>query len=207
MNSNGRFHSERSTIASIGELRRTRVLPLLLMLLLLQGCASGGFVARDFRKTYLPRTRLVAVGPVSNLSAGTDAEAAGQRVREAIYRELLARQDRWTVRIQEVAETDRRVRDIAKVDRDIPPAADAEVRVFVTQRYRWGSPLRAATLATTAPSAARGEISLTIKIVDNHDGKEVVSFDIDRGGAVSSSIEEFRHTVGVSVASRFPYRK
>jgi len=75
---------------------------------LLAGCVKPYLVA-NFETVYQPRTRVVALAPIANLSTEPEGAKAGQAIREAIYYELSRRQDTYTVTIQDIAETDRRI--------------------------------------------------------------------------------------------------
>jgi hypothetical protein len=186
-----------------------------LIALLAPGCAPQ-YLASDFQTTYLPRTKIVAVAPIANLAGEKEATQAAKMIREAIYYELAKRQDKYTVQIQDIAETDKRIRESGQSDSAVAilPApdickilgVDAVMKGSVTRYVKKGAAGQFAT-AVLFGFAKGSEVKADVAIYDGTDGKMIMQHNIEKAGGLLSSPDALRNSVGATVASKFPYKK
>lgn len=179
------------------------------------GCAPH-FVASDFATTYQPRTKTVAIAPLANLTSEKEATAAGQLIREAIFYELTRKQDKYTVTIQDIAETDKRIQEASSTDSAAArlPApdlcrmlgVDAVMKGSVTRFSKKGAGGQIAT-AILFGFAKGSEIKADVALYDGTDGKLIFQHNIEKAGGFLSSPDALRNSVGRTVADKFPYRK
>jgi hypothetical protein len=182
---------------------------------LLASCAPH-FIANDFAVTYQPRTKIVAIAPLANLSTNPEGVRAGEALREAIYYELVKRQDRYTATIQDIAESDKRIREASMTDSAasrLPGpdlckvlGVDAVMKGSVTRYVKKGAAGQFAT-AILFGSATGSEVKADVAIYDGTDGKLIFQHNIDKAGGFLSSPDALRNSVGATVASKFPYKK
>jgi hypothetical protein len=179
------------------------------------GCAPH-YVARNFATEYQPRTHVVALAPMANLTSNPEGALAGQAIREAIFYELTRRQDRYTVAIQDIAETDKRIHDGGVSDSAAArlPApdfcrlvgVDAVMKGSVTRYVRKGAAGQIVT-AVLFRTATGSEVKADVAIYDGRDGKLIFQHNIEKAGGMFSSPDALRNSVGATVAGKFPYRK
>ncbi len=183
---------------------------------LLFGCGKP-YLAKDFETVYKPRTSIVAIAPMANLSTEPEGARAGEIIREAIYYEMARHPDDYTVKIQDIAETDKILRnhslneygasglpgaDLCKLLR-----VDAVMKGSVI-RYLNKSTLEQVAEKVVFDSAATGsEIKASLVIYDAADGQLVWQHNVELKGKPLSSADELRKDVAWSVARSFPYRK
>lgn len=189
--------------------------PILLLAPVLAACAKPYLVA-DFETVYQPRTRAFAIAPIANLSTEPEGVKAGRAIREAIYYELSRRQDRYTVVIQDIAETDRRLHDAGLTDSAAallpgPELArlvgvEAVMRGSVTRYRRKGAAGQVVT-AVLFGFASGSEVKADVAIYDGMDGRMIWQHNIEKSGGIFSSPDALRDDVGGVVAKKFPYRR
>jgi TolB-like protein len=182
---------------------------------LLAGCAKP-FLVADFGAVYQPRTHVVALAPMANLSTEPEGAKAGQAIREAIYYELSRRQDRYTVTIQDIAETDKRIHAAGLTDSAaaVLPGpdlcrlvgADAAMRGSVTRYKKKGAGGQVVT-AVLFGYASGSEVKADVAIYDGTDGRMIWQHNIEKAGGIFSSPDALRNQVGSAVAKKFPYKK
>ena len=187
----------------------------LLGLAVVAGCAPH-FVASNFATEYQSRTKVVAIAPMANLTENQEATRAGQAIREAIFYELTRRQDKYTVTIQDIAETDKRIHDASMSDSAASrlPApdlckmvgADAVMKGSVTRYVKKGAVGQFAT-AVLFGFAKGSEVKADVAIYDGTDGKLIFQHNIEKAGGLLSSPDALRNSVGATVAGKFPYKK
>lgn len=178
------------------------------------GCAPH-YVAPNF-DTYLARTKTVAIAPLANLSTEREGVRAGQAIREAIYYELVKRQQKFTVEIQDIAESDKRIAASSTSDSvasRLPGpdlckilGVDAVMKGSVTRYVKKGAVGQFAT-ALAFGFAKGSEVKADVAIYDGTDGKLVMQHNIEKAGGLLSSPDALRNSVGATVASKFPYKK
>ena len=179
------------------------------------GCAPH-FIASDFAQTYQTRTKVVAIAPMANLTTNPEATRAGQAIREAIFYELTRRQANYTVTIQDIAETDKRIHDGSMSDSAasrLPGpdlcklvGVDAVMKGSVTRYVKKGAAGQFAT-AILFGFASGSEVKADVAIYDGTDGKLIFQHNIEKAGGFLSSPDALRNSVGATVAGKFPYRK
>lgn len=178
------------------------------------GCAPH-YIASNF-DLYSTRTKVVAIAPMANLSTDKEGAQAGQSIREAIFYELSRRQDKYTVSIQDIAETDKRIREASSSDSAaarLPGVdlckmigADAVMKGSVTRFRKKGAGGQVATLLLFG-FAKGSEIKADVAIYDGTDGKLIWQHNIEKAGGLMSSPDALRNKVGGAVAKKFPYKK
>ena len=193
-----------------------------LSLALLAPACAPQYLASDFQSTYQPRTKVVAIAPIANRSGTKDAELAARSIREAIYMELAKQRDKYTVEVQDIAETDKRIRESGEADSAVAilPApdickllgVDAVMKGAVTryQKHGVGGQIAMAAitgLLTGSVSATGSDVKAEVAIYDGTDGKMIMQHDIEKSGGMFSSPDGLRKPVGSVVAAKFPYRK
>jgi hypothetical protein len=190
-------------------------MPPYLVAALLTGCVKPYLVA-NFETVYQPRTRVVALAPIANLSTEPEGAKAGQAIREAIYYELSRRQDTYTVTIQDIAETDRRINGAGFTDSAaalLPGpelcrivGAEAVMRGSVTRYKKKGAAGQVLT-AVLFGAATGSEVKADVAIYDGSDGRMIWQHNIEKVGGLFSSPDALRHDVGRTVAKKFPYKR
>jgi hypothetical protein len=193
----------------------TLALATLALSLSLLGCAPR-FLAHNFTTEYQARTRVVALAPIANLTSNPEGARAGQAIREAIFQELVRRQDRYTVTIQDIAETDRRIQDSGmshSTAARLPSTefcrlagVDAVMSGSVTRFDKKGVAGQIAS-AILSSSATGSEVRADVAIYDGTDGKMTFQHDIKKKGGFLSSPDALRKSVGATVAGKFPYKR
>lgn len=194
--------------------QRTQV-PTCLLATALCACAKP-FLVTNFDTVYQPRTQVFALAPIANLSTEPEGAKAGQAIREAIYYELSRRQDQYTVVIQDIAETDKRIHDAGLTDSTaarLPGpelgrivGADAVMRGSVTRYKKKGAAGQIVT-AVLFGAAKGSEVKADVAIYDRTDGRMIWQHNIEKAGGIFSSPDALRNDVGVAVAKKFPYKK
>jgi hypothetical protein len=179
------------------------------------GCAPR-YLAHNFAADYQAHTKVVALAPIANLTSNPEGARAGEAIREAIFREMIQRQDTYTVTIQDIAETDKRIHAAGMSDSAasrLPPpefcklvGADAVMSGSVTRYDKKGVAGQIAT-ALLASSPTGSEVRADVAVYDATDGKMTFEHDIKKTGGFLSSPDGLRRSVGVTVASKFPYKK
>jgi hypothetical protein len=193
-----------------------RILSLaLLVLTLAVGCAPR-YLAHNFATDYQAHTKVVALAPIANLTSNPEGARAGQAIREAIFQELVLRQDRYTVTIQDLAETDKRIHDSGMSDSAAArlPApdfckltgVDAVMSGSVTRYDKKGVAGQIAS-ALASGSATGSEVKADVAVYDGTDGKMTFQHNIKKVGGFLSSPDGLRRSVGVTVAGKFPYKR
>ncbi len=189
--------------------------PAVFLALPLSACAPH-YLASDFSSTYQPRTKVVAIAPLANMSTNPEGARAGQLIREAIYYELTRRQEKFTVVIQDIAETDKRIQQASMSDSSasrLPGpdlskvlGVDAVMKGSVTRFVKKGAVGQFATLLLFG-GATGSEIKADVAIYDGADGKLIWQHNIEKSGGFLSSPDALRNSVGATIAGKFPYRK
>jgi len=182
---------------------------------LVAGCAKPYLVA-NFDTVYQPRTHVFALAPIANLSTEPEGAKAGQAIREAIYFELSRRQDEYTVAIQDIALTDRKIHEAGFTDSAaalLPGpelcrivGAEAVMRGSVT-RYKQKGAAGQVVTAVLFGFARGSEVKADVAIYDGSDGRMIWQHNIEKSGGIFSSPDELRNQVGSTVAKKFPYKK
>lgn len=204
------------TLQSAGHIRPwTMLLPALLVLTPLVSCAPR-YLAHNFSTDYQAHTKVVALAPIANLTSNPEGAQAGQAIREAIFHELVRRQDRYTVTIQDITETDRRIHDSGMSDSAASrlPAtefckltgADAVMSGSVTRYDKKGVAGQVAS-ALLSSSVTGSEVRADVATYDGTDGKMTFEHNIKKTGGFLSSPDALRKSVGATVAGKFPYKK
>ncbi|HEV8303450.1 MAG TPA: hypothetical protein VGQ25_00700 [Gemmatimonadales bacterium] len=179
------------------------------------GCPHP-FLAANFQTEYLPRTHSFALAPIANLSTEPEGVKAGLAIREAIYFELSRRQDNYTVAIQDIALTDQKLHaaglnDSVAARMPGPDLArllgvDAVMRGSVTRYKKKGAGGQIVT-AVLFGFASGSEVKADVAIYDGADGRMIWQHNVDKAGAMFSSPDALRNSVGRDVARKFPYKK
>ena len=179
------------------------------------GCAHP-FVAANFDSTYGPRVHAFAIAPIANLSTEPEGAHAGQAIREAIYYELSEHRDKYTTAIQDIAESDRLIREAGLSDSvaaGLPAGrlckllgVDAVMRGSVTKFKKHGAAGQLVTAALFG-FAKGSDVKAEVAIYDGGDGQLVYQHDIQKAGGLFSSPDALRKDVGKTVAKNFPYKK
>lgn len=179
------------------------------------GCAPR-FLAHNFARDYQAQTRVVALAPMANLTTSPEGASAGQVLRQAIFEEMIERRDRYTVTIQDIGETDRRLRDAGVSDSAAArlPApefcklvgADAVMTGAVTRFVKKGVAGQVAS-AVLGGSTVGSEIRADVAVYDGSDGRMTFQHNIKKAGGFLSSPHGLRESVGVTVADKFPYKQ
>jgi hypothetical protein len=171
----------------------------LILLLVAFAPACAPIHAKDLRLANLPPATMVAVGPISN-DVVSDSTIA-TRIREAVYLELVKRHARYSVQIQDIAETDKG-----------RGGADIMLQGWVTPRYSTGFTAGIQEFLHGGGEPVRdGRFSMAFKLLVSGSGpvvgRTVWYLDITSGGRVSDSVDELRRGVGARIASELPYKK
>jgi len=192
------------------------VWPVLGALALGSSACAHPFLAANFATVYQPRTHVVALAPLANLTTDPEGAKAGAAIREAIYFELTRRQDQYTVTIQDIARTDKLVHDAGLTDSAAarlpgPDLArilqvDAVMRGSVTRFHKSGAGGQVVT-ALLFGFAKGSEVKADVAIYDGTDGQMIWQHNIDKAGGFLSSPDALRNKVGGAVAKKFPYRR
>ncbi|SRR6266496_53839 len=179
------------------------------------GCPHP-FLAANFQTEYLPRTHSFALAPIANLSTEPEGVKAGVAIREAIYFELSRRQDDYTVQIQDIALTDQKLHaaglnDSVAARTPGPDLArllgvDAVMRGSVTRYKKKGAGGQIVT-AVLFGFASGSEVKADVAIYDGADGRMIWQQNVAKAGAMFSSPDALRNSVGRAVARKFPYKK
>jgi hypothetical protein len=179
------------------------------------GCAPR-YLAHNFTADYQAHTKVVALAPIANLTTNPEGALAGQAIREAIFHELVRHQDQYTVTIQDIAETDKRIHDGGLSDSAAArlPApdfcrltgADAVMSGSVTRYVKKGVAGQIVS-AVLSSSATGSEVRADVAVYDGTDGKMTFEHDIKKAGGFLSSPDDLRKSVGATVAGKFPYKK
>lgn len=191
--------------------------PLVLAVLVLGSSACAHpFLAANFTTVYQPRTHVVALAPLANLTTDPEGAKAGEAIREAIYFELSRRQDQYTVAIQDIAQTDRLLHDAGLTDSAaarLPGPelchilqVDAVMRGSVTRFHKSGAGGQVVT-ALLFGFAKGSEVKADVAIYDGTDGQMIWQHNIDKAGGFLSSPDALRNKIGGAVAKKFPYRR
>ena len=184
----------------------------------LLGSCAPHYVAPNFSAGYQSHTKTFAIAPIANMSTDKEGGTAGQAIREAIFYELTRKQDHYTVAIQDIAETDKRIHDASMSDSTASrlPApdlckligVDAVMKGSVTRYVKKGAVGQFATALLVGLAFAKGsEVKADVAIYDGTDGKLIWQHNIEKAGGLLSSPDGLRNAVGRTVAGKFPYRK
>ena len=186
-----------------------------LAVLAMAGCTHP-FVASNFETTYQPRVHTFAIAPIANLSTEPEGAKAGQAIREAIYYELAERREKYTTAIQDIAESDRLIRQAGLTDSAAAalPASQvckilgvgAVMRGSVTRYKKHGAAGQLVTAALFG-FAKGSDVKADVAIYDGTDGQLIYQHDIAKAGGLFSSPDALRNDVGKTVAKNFPYKK
>ena len=161
----------------------------LLCLALVPACAS--IHAKDLRSVNLPPATMVAVGMISNDNVSDSTLA--ERIREAVYLALVEHRARYSVEIQDIAETDkgRGSADIV-LQGGVGPYYRTGIAGGIEEFHGGGKPV-----------PDRFSVGFRFQV----GGRTVWSTTFWSGGHVSDSVEKLRRGVGARLASEFPYKK
>ncbi|HVH66399.1 MAG TPA: hypothetical protein VM716_00880 [Gemmatimonadales bacterium] len=189
--------------------------PLFVFIAVCAACPQP-YLVENFDTVYRPRTHVFAIAPIANLSTEPEGTKAGQAIREAIYYELSRRQDQYTVTIQDIALTDKKVHDAGVTDSaaallpgpDLSRmvGADAVMRGSVTRYKKKGAGGQIVT-AILFGTASGSEVKADVAIYDGTDGRMIWQHNIEKSGGLFSSPDALRNQVGSVVAKKFPYKK
>jgi hypothetical protein len=198
---------------------RTRSNPILVVaaaVAVVSGCGPN-VVARNFESHYQARTRVVAIAPLANYSTSPEGAAAGQAIRKAIFHELIKHQDRYTVTIQDLAETDKRIHAsgmsdssatrLAGIDLCKMIGADAVMKGSVTRYVKQGTGSQFANAVSMLFHLVNSEVKVDVAIFDGTDGKLVFQHSIEKDGDLLNARDELLNKVGSALAGKFPYKK
>lgn len=168
------------------------------------------FLIEDFKTTYQPRTRVVAVAPLANATMEPGAPAV---LWDAIHGALVAHEHEFSVKIQREEETRRRIKRalISTAAAAVLPVkdlcsvlgTDAVMVGTVTGFVRYG-------VEHEAPSGTaygHSEILVNLQIHDCQDTELLWGYKVKKVGEGLSNAAGLRRKVGGAVASRFPYKK
>jgi len=175
---------------------------------------SKPFLADNFESEYRPKTKTLAIAPFANLTIQPEGVKAGHAIREAVYYQLGKQPEKYTVTIQDIAESyrllyDAHIADSASTGIPAPElcrilGVDALMRGAVT-KYEKGSP------GSFTASVIRGRGSLVkveIGVYDGDRGSLLWQHTVtERGGDVFGHPDELRDRVGKIIAEEFPFKK
>ncbi len=178
------------------------------------GACSKPFLVDNFENEYKPKTKTLAIIPFANLTKQSEGAKAGHAIREAVYYQLSKEPEKYTVAIQDIAESYRllheaHIAESTSIDTPDPElcrilGVDALMRGAVT-KYEKGSP------GSFTASIIRGRGSLVkvqVCIYDCANGSLVWQYVVtERGGDVFGYPDELRDRVGRVIADEFPYKK
>jgi len=180
------------------------------------GCGPELAVS-NFRSHYQARTKVVAIAPLANDSANLEGAAAGQVVRDAIFHELIMHRSKYTVTIQNIAETDRRIHDSGMSDSSASrlggielcsmTGADAVMKGSVTRYVKLGAGNTFADYSDALFGLVTSEVRVEVTILDRTDGMVVFRHHIEKSGDLIHEREVLLNKVGSALAEKFPYRK
>lgn len=197
------------------EKRALSGLLIIFLFFLFLGC-SKPYVASNFETNYKARTRAFAIAPIANMSTEPEGVGAGEAIRQAIFYELSRRQENYTVDIQDIAMTHKKIQEGSMTDSSaaLLPApdlckllgVDAVMKGSVTRYKKKGAAGQIAT-AILFGSAKGSEVEAAVAIYDGIDGKLIWHHNIEKAGGFLSSPDALRNKVGKTVAKKFPYKK
>ena len=161
--------------------------------------------------------KVVAIAPLANDSNNPEGVAAGQAVREAIFRELIRRRGKYTVTVQDIAETDRRLRDAAIPDSSaarLPVidlcrmiGANAVMKGSVTRYLKVGAGNAFSRASDALFGLVTSEVSVEVAIFDGTDGRLLFSHSVEKSGDLVHERDALLNKVGSALAKKFPYRR
>ena len=150
---------------------------------LLFSCGGPKLVVSKIDSVYLAHTRVVAIAPLVNHSTSSEGAAAGRTIREAIFGELTKHPDKYTVVVQDIAETDRRIlasglsdssfSNLTGIDLCKMVGADAVMKGSVTRYVRYVTGSDFANAASALFHTVNSEVTVDLSIFDGTDGKPV----------------------------------
>ena len=159
----------------------------------------------------------MAIAPLANYSTSSEGDAAGQTVREVIFRELTRHPGKYTVVVQDIAETDRRIHASGMSDSSLSHltdidlckmiGADAVMKGSVTRYVRYVTGSQFANAAAALYHLVNSEVEVDVAIFDGTDGRPVFQYNITEGGDLVHSRDELLSKVGSALAKKFPYKK
>jgi hypothetical protein len=174
------------------------------------------YTVPNFATEYQPRTHVVALAPIANLTTDPEGVKAGEAIRDAMYFQLSRHQDDYTVAIQDIAQTDKLIHDAGITDSaaarmPAPDLArllrvDAVIRGNVTKYHKSGAGGQVVT-AVLFGFAKGSEVQADVAIYDGTDGRMLWQHNIVKQGGLFSSPDALRNSVGKDVAKKFPYKK
>jgi hypothetical protein len=177
--------------------------------LLSAGCIQP-FLIENFKTTYQPRTRVVAVAPLANTTFQPNAPVV---LWEAIHGALVQHESEYSVTIQREGEMRRRIEQafLSTQAAAVLPISDlcavlgtdAVMVGTVTGFVRYGVEHDAPTGAAYGHS----EILVNLQIHDCTDTELLWGFKVKKSGQYLTSAAGLRQKVGGEVADRFPYKK
>jgi hypothetical protein len=158
--------------------------------------AAPQLMATDLDSTNSAQLRLIAIAPFANFSKRKRAEE-GQRIREAIYRELTRLSDSRAV-IQPLAETDRKILEASH-------AASAAFRLPAAEICKL---LGTDAVMMGAITRAKGrDVEADIAIYEGASGKLVWRQNVRKSKVFGGPYHLLATAVGTMVAETFPYRR
>jgi len=187
----------------------------LVLLVLFLGC-SKPYTAGNFETDYKARAKSFAIAPIANLSTEKEGARAGEAIREAIFYELSRRQEQYTVTIQDVALTHKKIKEAGMTDSAaaLLPApelcqllgVDAVMKGSVI-RYKKESTVGQIVTKVLFDDETGSEVKADVAIYDGGDGRMIWQHNIEKTGGLFSSPDALRDDVGRAVAKKFPYKK
>jgi hypothetical protein len=199
-----------------GPSRSTLILAIAGAVAVASGCGPK-LVASNLTSHQQSRTRVVAIAPLANDSADPGGAAAGRAVRKAIFRELRKHRGRYTVIVQDIEETDRRIRDSGMSDSTAARltgldlcrmfGAGAVMKGSVTRYVKVGAGNAFARSSDALFGLVTSEVRVEVGIFDGTDGKLVFNRAIDKSGDLVHERDALLDKVGSALAGKFPYKK
>jgi len=171
----------------------------------------------NFKSHYQARTHVVAIAPLANDSGNPEGAVGARAIREAIYRELIERRDDYTVTIQDLTETDRRIHDsglpdssasrISPIDLCKRIGADAVLEGSLTRYEKMALSGGFGDYAAALFKTVNSEVNVKTTIFDGVDGKQILQRNVEKTGDLIHAPQDLYNAVGSEAAKKFPYRK
>ncbi len=167
------------------------------------GC-SPPYVAANFDKEYKPRTKSLAVGPVASSPYNPEAKKGADQLREAIYHELKARQNQYSVTIQPLEESNRRMTEAVLTD-----SAFAQMRSLELCQLLGVDAVLRGTLVDYQKKKLFLGGGVVVEITINHAtfGQMIWHYKIDKPPQLFGNPAANLDELGKKVAKKFPFRK
>ncbi|MGH8003925.1 MAG: hypothetical protein ACRECJ_04290 [Limisphaerales bacterium] len=187
-----------------------------LSVFLFLGC-SKSFLIANFDTAYKPRTKKIAIAPIPNLLFQTEGYEAGTMLRKAIYDALIKRQTKYSVEIQNIDETDKKLKDASIAEGGVEIMAPAvlcsvlDVDALMMGRINKQKKRGEAAVIGPKPFGLGpikvSEFGAEITVYDGVEGILIWQYKIIKQSAILDSPSELRDSVAITIAEKFPYRK